>query len=260
MRVVPVGTDGLIDLAALTALLDERVALVSVQAANHEIGTIQPITTVAAAARAVGALFHCDASQAPGLVPLALADGPDLVTLSAHKIHGPQGIGALVVRPSPLIALTPLFPNGDPQRAARAGTPPLILAAGFAAAASAINARDLTQLAARRDQLATGLASIAPAFTPTTPNSPRLPHVLHGQLPNIDTALLAQAIGADVIIGTGAACAVGTREPSPLLKGLGWAAMNRACSLRLSVGADTTAGDIDRALMIIANALKNCAL
>ena len=260
VRIAPVGTDGQIDLAALGALMDERVALVSVQAANHEIGTIQPITAVAAAAKVVGALFHCDASQAPGLVPLALADGIDLVTLSAHKIHGPQGIGALVVQPSPPIALAPLLPDGDPSRLLRAGTPPLMLAAGFAAAASAVSTRDPAQLAARRNQLATGLAGIAPAFTPTTASSPRLPHVLHGKLPGIDTALLAHTVGTQVIIGTGAACAASTREPSPLLKGLGWTAMDRASSLRLSVGADTTAGDIDRALKIIANTLQDCTL
>ena len=132
----PVGRDGIVDLDALAALIDDKTAIVSVMAVNNEMGAVQPLAEIGALCRAAGALFHTDAAQAAGKTPLDVdAAQIDLVSLSAHKMNGPMGVGALYIRRRPRARIEPLMRGGGQERGYRSGTLPLPLVVGFGAAA-----------------------------------------------------------------------------------------------------------------------------
>ncbi|MFN3370933.1 MAG: cysteine desulfurase family protein [Sphingomonadaceae bacterium] len=219
VTILPVGADGMPDLAAYRAALGPDVALVSAMAINNEIGSRWPIAELAEAAQAVGALVHCDAAQAFGKVELG-GCGADLVSLSAHKMHGPKGIGALWVRDG--VALAPLLDGGGQEGGVRSGTQSPALAAGFGAAAAA--ADPATAQAHCRHLMAIALDALA--RVPHRVNGPgplgpdRWPGNLSVTFPGVDAGRLVARL-PHLALASGAACSSGSGRPSHVLAAIG---------------------------------------
>ena len=237
LDLLPVSEEGLVEPAALAARLRPETRLVSVMAANNEIGAIQPIEEVAALCRDAGVAFHCDAAQAAGKVPLGFCpDGPDLVSLTAHKIHGPMGIGALLVRPG--LELQPLLHGGGQERGLRPGTVPAALAVGFGAAARiALEEREAEaeRLGALRDSLLAGLREALPGLRVLGGLERRLPGNLSVAVPGLPAEDWMLAC-PDLALSSGAACASGRQETSPVLLALGLSAEKANEAIRIGLG------------------------
>lgn len=234
---IPVDGDGVIDLAALATALIGAPALVCVMRANNETGTVQPIEAIAALCRHHGALLHVDAVQAAGRIPTDLsALGADSLAVSSHKLGGPGGAGALLVRPG--LQVTPLIAGGGQERGRRGGTPPVAVIAGFAAAAMATVA-DLAPLRDRAEAAAAGQGGIVlggPA---------RLPNTLCVALPGVvaQTQLISLDL-AGVQVSAGAACSSGKVARSHVLDAMGLGVL-AGQAIRVSLPWNATAADID---------------
>lgn len=245
---IPVDRDGIIARDTLERLLaaDSRPALVSVMLANNETGVIQPVTEIAAIARRYGALFHCDAAQAAGKITLDVAAiGADLITLSAHKLGGPPGIGALVVAGG--LDLVPLFRGGGQERRRRAGTENLPGIAGFGAAAAAA-AKEIAvydRVRALRDELEDEIAAVAPDAVVLGAAAPRLPNTSAIAMPGVAAETQVIALDLDgVMVSAGAACSSGKVGPSHVLAAMGIEAALASSTIRVSLGWDSSAADI----------------
>jgi len=240
---IPVDSDGRVDPSALAALLeaDDRPALVSVMLANNETGVIQPVAEIAAVAHAHGALFHCDAVQATGKIPLSLAQtGADFLTLSGHKIGGPAGIGALIVASG--AEVTPLLRGGGQERNRRAGTENLAGIAGFAAAAAASHPAEYDRVRALRDRLEAALPSDAVVIAR---GASRLPNTSAIAMPGVPAETQVIALDLDgVMVSAGAACSSGKVGPSHVLAAMGLAPKIASATIRVSLGWSTTEADI----------------
>jgi len=247
VQVVRVDAAARIDLDHLASLVDDKTAVVSVQHANNEIGSVQPVLDVAALAHARGAWFHCDAVQTPITVPFTLADlGADLVTLSSHKIYGPAGIGALYSR----VPIQPIHVGGAQERGLRAGSENVVGAVGFGIAAELQTMRTqsgcnaIRTVAALVQHLRTQLET-HPNITINTPLKASIPTMLHlsiGGCSTEDSLMLLDRKG--ISASGGAACASGAVEASHVVKACGWSAMRQGGALRLSFGLGTTAEDV----------------
>lgn len=260
-RVAPVDARGAVDLDAMAALLGPEVSLVSVMAANNEVGTIEPLHEIAQLVRrhAPEAVLHTDAVQAAAALDLAeLAAGFDLVSVSAHKLGGPKGVGALVVREG--VAVAPLLHGGGQERERRSGTNDVVGAVGLAAALRAVGgsvggsgrAEESARLRASRDRLADGLVDRVPGLTETVPRSSTLPGHLHVTVEGVEREeLLVLLDDAGVCASAGASCASGALEPSHVLAAMGVEPRRAAGALRLTLGHTTTAEDVDRALEVV---------
>ncbi|HUF33512.1 MAG TPA: cysteine desulfurase family protein [Acidimicrobiales bacterium] len=257
-RTVAVGPDGRIDLDDLARTLDEvgEVALVSVMLANNEVGTIQPLEAVAAVVRerAPGAVLHTDAVQAAAWLDVAAAARPaDLVSVSAHKLGGPQGVGALVVREG--VAIRPRMLGGGQEQERRSGTHNVAGIVGLAAALSATAAqRDETaaRVGALRDRLADGLLAAVPGCRESGVRAAKVPGTASLLLEGVESESLLVLIDRAGICATAASsCASGALEPSHVLAAMGVERALAAGSLRLSLGWCSTAADVDHALAAI---------
>jgi cysteine desulfurase len=248
---LPVKPDGLIDIAALEAALRGDTILVSVMAANNEIGVLQPLAEIGKLTRAKNIAFHTDAAQAVGKVPLDVeAIGADLVSLTAHKIYGPKGIGALYVRRrGPAAALAPIIHGGGHERGLRSGTLNTPAIVGFGAAAE-ICVREMSEeskrLAALRDRLLTGLQTNLPDVTVNggMTATDRLPHNLNVSFANVDGAALLMSM-TDIAVSSGAACSSASAEPSHVLSALGLPDALAKASLRFGLSRFTTPEEVD---------------
>ncbi len=245
---IPVDGCGLVVLDALDRLLaaDPRPALVSVMLANNETGVIQPVTEIAAVARRYGAVFHCDAVQAAGKLALdAAALGADLVTVSAHKLGGPPGVGALVAIGG--VDLMPQFRGGGQERGRRAGTENLPGIAGFAAAA-AVSAAEIAvydRVARLRDGLETAIAAVAPEAVVVGAAALRLPNTSAIAMPGVAAEIQVIALDLDgVMVSAGAACSSGKVGPSHVLAAMGVEPAIAASTIRVSLGWRSTEADI----------------
>ena len=240
---IPVDQNGIVDPAELGALLaiDDRPALVSVMLANNETGVIQPVRELAAIAHARGALFHCDAVQAAGKIPVLFAEiGADFLTLSAHKIGGPAGIGALVVAPG--VEIAPSQRGGGQERNRRAGTENLAGIAGFAAAAAGSDPVEYDAVRALRDRLE---ASLAPGAIIIGAGVARLPNTSAIAMPGVAAETQVIALDLDgVMVSAGAACSSGKVGPSHVLAAMGVAPDIADTTIRVSLGWSTTEADI----------------
>ncbi len=249
---VPLTRDGVVDLAALQARLGAgaRPALVSVMLANNETGVIQPLARVAEAAHGRGALVHCDAVQAAGKIPVDMAAlGVDLMSLSAHKLGGPQGVGALIVGEA--VELAPLLRGGGQERRRRAGTENVPGIAGFGAAAEAARGalHRTAELAALRARLEGRLRALAPGVRIHGEGAPRLPNTSCFGVCGLaaETAVMALDL-AGVAVSAGSACSSGKVSPSHVLRAMGASEAEAGEAIRLSLGWASEPGDIDRFL------------
>ncbi|MGB0683745.1 MAG: cysteine desulfurase family protein [Magnetovibrionaceae bacterium] len=248
--VIPVLSSGHVDLEALDALLlsDTRPALVSVMAANNETGIVQPLAEVAAIAKRHGALVHSDAVQAAGKLDWDFGGlGLDLISLSAHKIGGPQGCGALYVRPG--LALDPVNRGGGQEKGRRGGTEnvPALVAFG-AAAEDALTNRDwLKDAKALRDGLEAELRSINPACRIVGADVERLPNTTYVTMPNVGSETQVMAFDlAGVALSAGSACSSGKVSRSHVLEAMGLPEDISGCGVRVSLGRTTEPADVDR--------------
>ena len=246
---LPVRPDGLIDLDAFRSALRPDTALVSIMTANHEIGVLQPLAQIATLCRERGILVHTDAAQAAGQISLDVAAvGVDLMSLSAHKLYGPKGVGALYVRRG--IRLVPLFAGGGQERGLRPGTLPAALCVGFGQACALAQVEldvEAARVRALRDRLYDGLRHAMPDIRLNGAASPRLPNNLNLCLPGIDAEdLLAEL--PELALATGAACASATQEPSPVLRALGLSDEDIQGSIRIGLGRTTTASEVEFAI------------
>jgi cysteine desulfurase len=246
-EIIPVGPEGVVALDALDRLLgaDVRLALVSVMHANNETGVIQPVAEIAAITRRHGAVFHCDAVQAAGKVALEVGTvGADLVTLSAHKIGGPPGVGALVVTGG--VDVAPLLRGGGQERRRRAGTENLPGIAGFAAAAAAAaEVAVYDRVAALRDGLETEIAAIAPDAVVLGAAANRLPNTSAIAMPGLAAETQVVALDLDgVMVSAGAACSSGKVGPSHVLAAMRIAPEIAASTIRVSLGWNSSEAEI----------------
>jgi cysteine desulfurase len=247
---IPVDGDGIIALDALDHLLaaDPRPALVSVMLANNETGVIEPVTAVAETAHRMGALLHCDAVQAAGKIPLdCRALGADLLTLSAHKLGGPPGIGALVARRE--LDLAPLIRGGGQERGRRAGSENLPGIAGFGAAATTAAAGIAAYDAVRRlrDGLERAVAALAPDAVFVGAAAPRLPNTAAIAMPGTPAETQVIALDLDgVMVSAGAACSSGKVRASHVLEAMGAGPELAGSTIRVSLGWSTNETDIAR--------------
>ncbi len=240
---------GRIDPAAVGAALSAATTLVSVMLVNNETGVLQDIPAIAAQCRRHDTLLHVDAAQAAGRVPLDVAQlDADLVSLSAHKIHGPVGVGALYVRREPRPLLQPLMVGGGQEGGLRPGTLPVHQIVGMGAAfrlAHAAGAAEAAALACLRDRLWAALADLPGSHLNGHPTE-RAPHILNVSFEGVDgEALLAGLDG--LIVASGAACGAESGEPSYVLRALGRDDALAQASLRFSLGRGQGAQDVDAA-------------
>jgi cysteine desulfurase len=257
VELLAVDGDGRLDLRELERTLDEHTALVSVMLANNETGVLQPVREAARIAHEAGALVHCDAVQAAGKVAVDVGElDVDLLTLSAHKIYGPKGVGCLYVRRG--TALAPMVRGGSQERNRRAGTTNVPGVAGFGRAAALAHERletegpRLTQL---RDRLEDHLLAVPGAAR--NGNGSRIPNTASISFEGCEAEGLLIALDlAGVAVSTGAACAAGAAEPSHVLKAMGLEPRRVQSSLRLSLGRSTTEEDVDRAAGIIRDCVE----
>jgi cysteine desulfurase len=261
VRVAAVDSDGLVDLDGLRRLLDREVTLVSVQLANHETGVIQPLDQIARRVRkfAPDALFHTDAVQAFAWMDLREAAAcADLISVSGHKVGGPQGIGALAGRGRPL--LRAILYGGGQERELRSGTHNVAGIVGLAAAAEAADAgraADSIRTRRLRDELATDLRTSIPGCVETASSAVRLPGHIHLRFSGVESEeLLVLLDDAGVCASAGAACASGAMEPSPVLLAMGVDKVDALSSLRLTLGWTTTPEDVAFAARVVPAAVQ----
>ena len=259
---ISVDCDGVVVLDTLDRLVaaDPRPALVSVMLANNETGVVQPVAAIGAIARTHGALFHCDAVQAAGKITLdARTIGADFVTLSAHKLGGPPGIGALVVTGE--LELTPLLHGGGQERGRRAGTENLVGIAGFAAAAVAATEEIAVydRVRALRDALESGLAAIAPDAVVLGAAAPRLPNTAAIAMPGVAAETQVIALDLDgVMVSAGAACSSGKVGPSHVLEAMGVGPDLVGSTIRVSLGWDSSEADVAHFLRAWTTLYQRC--
>jgi cysteine desulfurase len=251
---LPVDADGRLDLAALAAALTQAARpLVSVMLANNETGVIQPVAEAAALVHAAGGLLHVDAVQAAGRIPCDIgALGADLLTLSAHKIGGPKGVGALIRARDDIHFAEPLIRGGGQERGLRAGTENVAGIAAFGAAAAvavALGAEEAAAMLALRTRLETELKAITPRAVIFGESAPRLPNTTLFALPGMkaETAVIAFDLEG-VAVSSGAACSSGKVQPSHVLAAMGISSALTQAAVRISLGWATTEADLLRFL------------
>ena len=249
-EIIPVDGEGTVDLGALAAMLgaDDTPALVSVMLANNETGAVQPVAEVARLGHPAGALVHCDAVQAAGRIPVDMAAlGVDMLSLSAHKMGGPQGAGALVLADG--VRLEAMLRGGGQERRLRAGTENVPAAAGFAVAA-AVAAADLVEArrtAALRDDLEGRIRSLAPGTRVFASAARRLPNTSCFTMPGVAAETQVMALDlAGFAVSAGAACSSGKVGPSHVLAAMGVEADEAASAIRVSLGWNSEQSHVER--------------
>ena len=262
VETIPVDGEGRILLSELKKALDDDVLAVSVMAVNNEIGTIQDIQSISALVRAAGALFHCDAAQASVTMDLrGFARDVDLLSLSAHKMYGPKGIGALYIRRDLQARIEPLIHGGGQQKGLRAGTLPVPLCVGMGAAAELLNSDETaskrTLLRKRRDYFLEKVTGLPwPAVLNGPPQEYRHAGNANVRFSGFSAEDVLQVLQPHLAAATGSACTSGIPEPSRVLTAIGLTREDAEASIRFSLGFDTSVEDIDVAVNRIDHALS----
>ena len=254
ISVIPSDRDGLILPEALEKIITPETALVSVMHANNEIGTIQPIEQLAEIAHAHGALFHVDAVQSAGKLPICVKSfGVDLLSLSAHKFNGPKGVGALWIKRG--LRLSPHSTGGKQERNRRVGTENVPALSGFGVAADLAkqhldqNSQNIGQL---RNQLESGILDAVPGAIVNGSTDRRISNTTNISFERIEAESLLIALDLEgIAVSTGSACSSGTLEPSHVLKAMGLSPHRTQSSIRFSLGLGNSQEHINRALEIM---------
>jgi len=260
VTVLGVLSSGLVDLDALRSAMRPDTVLVSVMAANNEIGTIQPLAEIGAIVRAGGALLHTDAAQGAGKIPIDVAAMQvDLLSLTAHKFYGPKGCGALYIRKmKPRLAIPPQLIGGGQENGLRSGTlnVPGIVGLGRAAEICRLEmAVESARLAALRDRLLAGLRAHVPGVRVNGTTECRLPHNLHISFDGIEGEALLMALG-DLAVSTGSACSSGSQAVSHVLQAIGATSQEAGASIRFGLGRSTTPEEVDFAVERVSTVVK----
>lgn len=262
LTVLPVSRDGMLDIDRLTAELDAHTALCSIGCVNNEIGTIQDIREIGRICRDAGVLLHSDAAQSPEAMDMAgLADVCDFMSLSAHKMHGPMGVGALYISRNCQPNVMPLFFGGGQQENIRPGTLPLNLCVGMGEAARLCTeeADTRTEVSRLRDLLLTELKKHGTHFTLNGPIShARHPGNANICLEDVDSEQLIGILQPWIAASTGSACNSGTIEPSYVLAAIGLSREQAGMSIRFSVARNNSEDQIKESARMIANAVTSC--
>jgi cysteine desulfurase len=254
LTVLPVDRDGLVNLEDLRAAIRPETVLITLMLANNEIGTIEPIEEIGKIAAEKGIVFHTDAVQAAGKIPIDVEKlGVDLLSVSAHKFCGPKGVGALYIREG--TQLEPLMYGGHSERDRRPGTEDVASIAGMGKAAELALAgmrKDGERIRGLRDRLERGLLDRVPHSWVNGARAPRVPNTANLTFPFIEGESMVIALDLKgLACSTGAACSSGALEPSHVLMALGLAPEDARATLRLSLGHQTTEDEIDIALETI---------
>lgn len=261
LELLPVNSGGFIDQAALKRSLSDEVLAVSIMAVNNEIGTIEDIAGLSEIISKSGALFHCDAAQAPSAIDLTgFCDLVDLLSLSGHKMYGPQGIGALYVRRSVRDRMEPLLYGGGQQGELRSGTVPVALCVGMGTAASLCSAKtapeERAQLRLRTEDFVCALQSLNWGIDLNGTNgASRHPGNANIRFNGFDARDILGSIQPRIAASTGSACTSGIPEPSHVLKAIGLSSIEADSSIRFSLGFKTTRSDVDEAVEVIEESL-----
>ena len=258
VTVLPVDARGIVSLEAAEEAITDATLLVSIQAANNEVGTIQPVAEIAEIARQHGAWVHCDAAQAAGKMPINVDEwGVDLLSLSAHKLYGPKGIGALYVRGGPLaIPLEPIYVGGGQERGMRPGTLNVPAIVGFGKACQICLeqvAQEAVRLKSLRDTFEHELLDKVTTIRINGDLECRLPNTSSLTFPGVDADALLLNV-PHLMLGTGSACTSRTIEPSHVLQAMGMGRQDASSTIRVSIGRFTTAEELAVAAQSLAEA------
>jgi cysteine desulfurase len=254
VTIVSVDASGVVSLERMREAITDDTALVSVMHANNEIGTIQPIAEIAALAHERGAIFHTDAVQSAGKIPVDVrALGVDLLTIAGHKFYGPKGAGALWIKRG--VRLVSPLTGGRQERNRRAGTEnvPALVGLGVAAGvAQQKMAAEALRLSALRDRLESGILSMVPGTERNGAASPRVPNTTNISIDRVEAESLLIGLDlAGIAVSSGSACSSGSLEPSHVLKAMGLPHARTLGSIRFSLGAENTEDHVDRVLAVL---------
>ncbi|HKY20575.1 MAG TPA: IscS subfamily cysteine desulfurase [Vicinamibacterales bacterium] len=262
-RVTTVGVDadGRLDLQRLSDAMSDDTLLLSVMSANNEIGVLHPLAAIGTLTRERGVIFHCDAVQSPGLIPMNVRElGIDLVSLSAHKMYGPKGVGVLYVsKREPAIDIEATIDGGGHERGYRSGTlnVPAIVGFGQAAALCVENAAvEAPRLRTLRDRLWSGLSHNVDGVHLNGTLEERLPQNLNVRFDGLHGDTLLKALANDVAVSSGAACATASAEPSHVLRALGLTDEQARASIRFGLSRFTTEAEIDTAVSTVSDTAR----
>ena len=257
---LPVLNNGLLDLSVLENVLCDKTLLVSVMLANNEIGVVQPLAEISALCRAVGAVVHTDATQAVGRIKVDVDElGVDLLSLSGHKIYGPNGVGALYIRNRPGLSIEPVLTGGSQERGIRPGTVATPLVVGLGEACEIADAeyyKDAQHLCSLTARLQAKMSKNFPNLLIFGHMERRIPGNLNIGVPGILAEHLVDMVSDKVAISTGAACSTGSAKPSHVLMALGVGPEIASSGVRISMGRFTTQEQIDTAGQVLCRALK----
>jgi cysteine desulfurase len=261
VEIVPVTREGRVDPAELASRLSDDVAIVSMMAVNNEVGTIQPVAELGRLARAVGAFFHVDATQALAALDVDMIQwGADALSLSGHKIHGPGGVGALVVGVDAPWRPLPIMHGGGQEQGLRPGTLPVPLCVGLGEACrqtALAGEGGRLRAAELRDLLGDRLKLAAPDMEVSCESVARHPGCLHVRLPGISASDLLQRLQPHVAASTGSACTSGIIGPSHVLLALGMTTEQASECLRFSVGRFSTRAEVEFAAERVCSSLQS---
>lgn len=254
VTLLPMDTTGIVSVDRLRGTITDDTALVSIMHANNEIGTVQPIADLAAVAHERGALFHTDAVQSAGKLPVDVrALGVDLLSIAAHKFYGPKGAGALWIRRG--VRMLPFMTGGRQERNRRAGTENVPALVGLGVAAEIARRKIDTEgprLAALRDRLEAAVLSSVPGTNRNGAAAPRVPNTTNISVERVEAESLLIGLDlAGIAVSSGSACSSGTLEPSHVLKAMGYPHARTLGSIRFSLGTSNTDADIDRVVAVL---------
>ena len=265
IELLPVDAAGFVDMAKLNDTLADDVLAVSIMAVNNEIGTIQDISALSEIIRRTGAFFHCDAAQAPSAIDLQhFSQFVDLLSISGHKMYGPQGIGALFIRRELQDCIEPLVYGGGQQRNLRSGTVPVPLCVGMGAAATLFESdeadRERTLLRRRTEKFVRKLMSLPWVVSLNGPESARRhPGNANMRFSGLNAHDILGTLQPHLAASTGSACTSGIPEPSHVLKAIGLSSDEAESSVRFSIGRGTTDADLEEAVELIGQSLSKIA-
>ena len=262
LEVLPVDSIGRVDLQVLEGTLDDDVLMVSIMIVNNEIGTIQDIPKLSQVISSSGALFHCDAAQAPCAIDLSnMSQLVDLLSLSAHKMYGPQGIGALFARRELHAQIEPQIYGGGQQRNLRSGTMPVPLCVGMGAAATLLHSTDQEKerikLRKKRDIFVERISALLQCTVVNGPqSSQKHPGNANIRFAGYSAKDLLAIMQPRIAASTGSACTSGIMEPSYVLQAIGLSENEAASSVRFSLGRETTEDCVEEAVCFIRDCIK----